>query len=375
MGDEKKHILIISGPMGNGHIQAAAGIEAWAKKDFPNYRITNINIGDVMWKPCTFFYAQFYKFLITYYPRGWEDIYSRNDKPDTFMSRIGAKLRKMTAKPLLKEIKKLKPDYIISTHFLPPEILNEEKKRGRITVPVASVVTDFSLNRIYVQPYMDFFFVASEELKFRLHKEGIPEEKIFVSGIPVKPEFDRVPTPEEKAKIKEEMGIAKDTPVVLLMMGGDSKGALREISDLLLKTFPKPAIIVLPGKNAAALAELEKLKESYPGRLFPIGFTREVWKYMAASTVVVSKPGGISTSECLAMKLPMVIMYPIPGQEERNADYLMDTGVATKAYDETALLYKRVFFTPDKVEYMRKCIDQVRKPRAGHEILKTVIGE
>ncbi len=375
MEAEKKHILIISGPMGNGHIQAAAGIEAWAKEEFQDYRVTNINIADIMWKIYSLFYAKLYKFLISYYPRGWEDIYSHNDRPDNFMSGIESKLRIMTARPLLKEIKKLKPDFIISTHFLPPEILNEEKKRGRLDIPVASVVTDFSLNRIYVQPYMDYFFVASDELKFRLQKEGIPEGKIYVTGIPVKPEFDRIPSPEEKAKIKEDLGIDKDAIVVLLMMGGDSKGVLYKLCQLLLDNFDELVFIALPGKNKPLLAKLEKLKESHQDRLLPVGFTKDVWRYMAASSIVVSKPGGISTSECLAMMLPMVIMYPIPGQEERNTDYLLDIGVASKAYDEIALLYKKVFLTPERVEYMRECIEQVRKPRAGYEILKTVIGE
>ena len=378
MSNRRKHILIISGPMGSGHVKAAEAIAKWAKKEYPSdkYKITNINSADLMWQFYRRFYERFYNFLVNYLPLGWAMIYHRNDDPE--QSHLGqsfrAAVRRFTVRKLPKVVQRLAPDYIICTHFLPAEILNYEKAKDRLDVPVASVVTDFSLNRIYVQSQLEHFFVASRELKFRLELEGIEPAKVHVTGIPVLPEFEQEFSKKQIKALKDELGLPQKKMIVMLMMGGESKGKLEKLTRHLLERYPDDAFLVMLGKNKQVLEKLEELQPDYPQSLFPVGYTTEVWKYLAASNLVISKPGGISTSECLMMRKPMIIMYPIPGQEERNADYLLERNVVAKAYDEPSLYYKDIMLRSERLEYMIQQIEKVRKPNAAMNILKTVVG-
>lgn len=135
-------------------------------------------------------------------------------------------------------------------------------------------------------------------------------------------------------------------------------------------------LIVLAGRNEALLAALGKLASDHPGRLFPHGFTREVERLMACSDLVITKPGGLTTSECLAMKQPMLLNSPIPGQEERNADFLLEQGVALKAVDDDALVYRvrALLDEPERLEAMRRRIAPLGRPLAARFVLDRVLG-
>ncbi len=177
----------------------------------------------------------------------------------------------------------------------------------------------------------------------------------------------------EILKMKKKLNLPLHDKIILLMMGGESKNKLINLANLLLERFPNKAFIVFSGKNENLLEKLEELQKDYPEQLFPVGFTHEVWRYMAVSDTVVSKPGGISISECIAMRKPMIIMYPIPGQEEKNADYLMEKSIVSKAYDEISLIYKELLMSREEkhfIENMQWQFEKLRKPRASQDILE-----
>lgn len=370
--DKQKHLLILSGPMGSGHVRAAKALEEWGKQKYPELKITNINVEEYMSSFIKFIYVRLYIIFNNHFPFLWSLVYFQTDTPpgDSYMESFLNWVRRRSSKRIVKMILNQNADYIICTHYLPAELLNRLKKSGKITCPVSSVVTDFSLHWIYLQPHIDRFFVASNELKFRLTEYGIEKDRIHITGIPVLPEFAQEFSREQLQKMKKELGLPKHDNIILLMMGGESKDKLTNLAKILVKRFPDLAFVVLPGKNKHALEKLQELQKDYPDQVFPVGFTNEVWKYMAVSMLVISKPGGISTSECIAMKKPMIIMYPIPGQEERNADYLLERSIVIKAYDEISLLYKDVLFTEDRRRYMLEQIAKVRNPQAGWDILE-----
>ncbi len=135
-------------------------------------------------------------------------------------------------------------------------------------------------------------------------------------------------------------------------------------------------LIVLAGKNVKALASLKLLTEHYPKRLVPVRFTPDVAQLMACADVVITKPGGLTTSECLAMGLPMIINAPIPGQEERNADYLLEQGVALKAFDAVTLSYRVRYLleNPKHLQQMTEKANQIGKPHAGKHVITNVLG-
>jgi processive 1,2-diacylglycerol beta-glucosyltransferase len=135
--------------------------------------------------------------------------------------------------------------------------------------------------------------------------------------------------------------------------------------------------VTMAGRNETLLAELRTLSQRFPGRLFPLGFTRTVERVMAASDLAVTKPGGLTTSECLAMGLPMVVVSPIPGQEERNADYLLENGAALKAYDEAGLEFRvrSLLEHPDRLDRLRQAATALGKPGAAGSVLDAVLAE
>ena len=372
---KQKHLLILSGPMGSGHERAAQALQEYAKLKYPDIRVTNINVKDYMSALIKFIYSRLYIICNNHFPVLWSIVYSKTDTPhgSSFLERTIYSVRHQTGRRIVKMILKQHADFIICTHYLPAELLNKLKKSGRITVPVSSVITDFSLHWIYVQPYLDKFCVASEELKFRLQANGIPEDHIHITGIPVMADFAKDFSKAEILEMKKALNLPLHDKIILLMMGGESKNKLINLAHLLLKRFPNKAFIVFSGKNENLLEKLEELQKDYPGQLFPVSFTNEVWRYMAVSNTVVSKPGGISMSECIAMRKPMIIMYPIPGQEEKNADYLLEKSIVSKAYDEISLIYKELLMSREEkhfVENMQWQFEKLRKPRASQDILE-----
>ena len=226
---------------------------------------------------------------------------------------------------------------------------------------------------MWVQERMQGYFAATDEVAFRMRHEGIPAERIHVTGIPVMPAFARA---LDRAQCAQAFGLDPQRKTILLMGGGAGLGSLDTIAAGLLALAGDFQLIVLAGKNAAALAALQKLAAQYPGRLLAQGFTSEVERLMACADLVVTKPGGLTTSECLALGLPMIVNSPIPGQEERNADYLLEQGVALKAFDGVTLEYRvrHLLEHPEQLQAMRAKALALGRPRAALEVLAQVLG-
>jgi len=371
-----KHLILLSGPMGSGHIRAAEAIRTWAEEEYPDLKVTHINVSDYFSYFVKKIYDNYYIKLINTFPSVWRYVYKKTDTPpskskiDIFLKWV----RKKTGRKMVKQLKKLEGDFIICTHFLPAEMLDPLKKCGEITIPVSSVITDFDLHWIYVRPHLDHFFVASEEVAFCLSQRGISKEKIHLTGIPIFPAFSKK---YDQEKLREEFWLRHDKLTFLMMTGGAGVGSIDKIASYLLANSNDIQIIGMAGKNKEILSSLQKLAAKYPNRILPVAFTKKMAQYLAACDIVVTKPGGISVSESIAMGKPVIIMNPIAGHEERNSDYLLEESVALKAYDEASLLHKyKVFLRESKqLEFMREAVSKIRKPKAGLEILKIAIGD
>jgi processive 1,2-diacylglycerol beta-glucosyltransferase len=161
----------------------------------------------------------------------------------------------------------------------------------------------------------------------------------------------------------------------MLMGGGAGMGQLAGVAERLLALPGDFQLVVLAGKNAQALADLRALAARFPGRVFPQGFTHQVERLMACADLIITKPGGLTTSECMAMGLPMVVNAPIPGQEERNADHLLEQGVALKAMDAVTLEYRIQWLLaqPAKLAAMRERSRAIGRGDAGRALLDVVL--
>lgn len=188
------------------------------------------------------------------------------------------------------------------------------------------------------------------------------------------PQFSRAPSREQAAV---ELGIDPGKITLLAMSGGAGVGGIENLVETAAGLPRDLQIVALAGRNTELLERLREIGTRHPGRVIPLGFTRTIERAMAAADIAVTKPGGLTTSECLAMALPMIVVSPIPGQEERNADFLLESGCALKAVDGAAFAHKLqvLIDTPGQLSAMRERERAVARPRAAQSILEAVLGE
>jgi processive 1,2-diacylglycerol beta-glucosyltransferase len=339
----------------------------------PSAQVCHLDVMDYV--PSTFrkIYTDYYIKLVTKHPAIWGMLYqaSSDAAPDAMSQKLRRAAERLSTRPLRGAIDDFAPDAIVCTHFLPAELLMREVGKQRLGVPVFVQITDFDLHRMWVIPRMTGFFVGNEEVAFRLRAHGMEAERIHVTGIPIMPAFAQ---DHDRATCAAAFGLDPARRTYLLMGGGAGLG-VGPLAKRLSAADPDLQLVVLTGKNKPALEELQIAAGRQPGRLFPLGFTDEVPRLMAAADLVVTKPGGLSTSECLAMGVPMLLSAPIPGQEERNADYLLENGAAMKAIDEVGLEYHVALLKaePHRLEAMRANARALGRPHAGQDAMRIVL--
>ncbi|MFA6101815.1 MAG: glycosyltransferase [Victivallaceae bacterium] len=326
-----RHLLLLSGPMGTGHVQASLALAKYASERYPEMKVTHLNVVELMTPGLKIFFTDYYHFMLRHMSLIWRYMYHSSNVPPAHapvFRKLLAAWRGTFERRLIKRIKECNPDYIICTHFLPAEVLGRAKSERRINCFTSSVITDFSVHWVYIQTQLDLFFVANHDMSLIMHLRGVGREKIYITGCPILPGFSKSYSDEDKKRLRAELGLPHDANLIMVMMGGENIGRIALITRTLLDNFPGVSVLAMTGRDKKLYQQIEKIEKKYPGRVFPISFTTRVNDYMAICYLVVSKPGGITISECLAMKKPIIVMDPIPGHEEKNAAYLATHGLA-----------------------------------------------
>jgi len=249
------------------------------------------------------------------------------------------------------------------------------RAKGRFASPQVIVVTDFDVHAMWLCHHFERYCVALDETRFHLEKLGIPPEKIAVTGIPIDPAFAQ---DRDKASARRALGLDPDRTTVLLSAGGFGVGPIEHLVRSLLETRHALQIVAICGRNAEAKTRVDAVASEQlggPHRIHVIGYTTEMDAYMSASDLLVGKPGGLTTSEALAKGLVMVIVNPIPGQEERNSDHLLEQGAAMRCNNLPALGYKldRLLDDPSRLDAMRRSVGRLARPRAAFDVVDTVL--
>lgn len=377
-----KKLLILSVSAGAGHVRAAEALRTTAGALYPGVEAIHMDLME--WVPKIFrtFYAESFLYVVEKHPELWGYLYGKTDRPKdgSKLESLRKGVERLNTVRFLKMLKDLDPDQVICTHFLPAQLLARKLGKGAFKLPVWVQVTDFDVHRLWVHQGLTGYFAASEEVAWRMADRGIDRESIAVTGIPIMPAFSQ---PLDKAACARELGLDPSRPTLLLMAGGAGVGAGvagggmdHTAARLLALEGAGFQIVALAGRNETLLKDLEALAAAHPGRLFPMGFTRTIERAMAAADIAITKPGGLSTSECLAMGLPMILVNPIPGQEERNADYLLENGAALKAYDAAGLLYRvrELMSDPGRLRSLGERALALGRPRAAAAVLERVLG-
>jgi processive 1,2-diacylglycerol beta-glucosyltransferase len=377
-----RSLLILSVSAGAGHVRAAEALRAHAAEAYPDVKAIHLDLME--WVPSMFrkVYADSFLYVVEKYPEVWGYLYGRTDKAPREFSKLEV-LRKAVERlntvKFMKVLKDLDPDQVVCTHFLPAQLLSRKIGKGAFKLPTWVQVTDFDVHRLWIHPHMSGYFAASEEVAWRMADKGIDRSTIQVTGIPIMPAFS---APLDKAECAHGLGLDPARPILALMAGGAGVGAgtggggLDQTAARLLAMPGNFQVVALAGRNEKLLGDLARLAEAHPGRLVPMGFTRTIERLMSAADVAVTKPGGLTSSECLAMGLPMILVNPIPGQEERNADYLLENGAALKAYDAAGLAFrvKNLLENPVRLAALKRNALALGKPKAAAEVLGRVLG-
>ena len=368
-----KRVLVVSVSAGSGHVRAADALCARALIDFPDLSLRHRDLMQLVPGWFKTLYTDWYLKIASGLPEAWGWLYRKTDcEPTNSLSgRFRRLIQRLCGQRLFSDIENYAPDAIICTHFLPAELLAVALRRRRLSIPVWVVVTDFDVHQMWIHHGVSGYFVANHELAYRLQSAGIPESEIVVTGIPVMPGFTQA---MQRDLCSERWALDPRRITLLMMGGGGGIGMTPALIRSILAIDDTLQVVVLTGKNQPLFHALDNLACFCQGRLVPVAFTDQVPALMACADLVITKPGGLSTSECLAMGLPMLLVNPIPGQEERNAALLLQEGVAQRADDEATLIYRlrRLLSDAEALSVMRSKAHQLAQPLAAQRILQHV---
>ena len=368
--------LILSIKAGAGHLRAAEAIEAAFRETRPQVEVRNVEALEFTNPAFRRSFTGIYNTLAVGLPSVWGIVYEGMEKKDneSKTKKLAALFDRMNSAPLLKMVREFAPDVVICTHYFPADVLAACRRKGTLRAKVYVVLTDYDIHAMWIQQGVDGYFVASEEMAYALEKRGVYGATVCATGIPVMPAFaGKYPA---KSVMREALGLKEDFPTVLVTAGGfGMRDVNRTVADL-ADELGDVQLLAIAGRNEKLRDELETAAASRSGRIVPFGFVTNMHELMAASDLMVAKSGGLTSSECLAMGLPMVIYHPIPGQEERNADYLLEAGAAVRANSPAQLLFKakKLLGDPERLASMRQAALRAAKPRAAYDIAEQVAG-
>jgi len=367
-----KKVLILSAAVGAGHLRAAEALEKAFAKQNAAAEIRNIDVLEYTNPLFRRLYGKAYIDMVNTMPEvlGW--MYDSLDKPWQNERRRLA-LDRLNAQPLIKFLKNYQPDIAVCTHFLPAEIISWLTAKEKINFPQAIVVTDFDVHALWLTHHVERYFVAMDETRAHLEKLGIAPEKISVSGIPIDPIFAEQ---KDKAAMREKYNLEKDKLTILVSAGGFGVGNIEHLLIALSELKTPAQVLAICGRNEELKIKLETLAaEKLNNKTVTfklIGYTTAMDELMSAADLIVGKPGGLTTSEALAKNLVFVIVKPIPGQEERNSDHLLEKGCAIKCNNLPTLAYKIDALVSDanRFEQMKQNVLRFGNPTSAVDIVR-----
>jgi len=296
-------------------------------------------------------------------------LYDRTNRPprNPAADSIHKALQQLNTRRFVRDVVEFAPDVICHTHFLPADIVAHEKRRRRLRVPHAVVVTDYDVHRFWLCPGAERYFVARADNRIHLEALGEPGERILVTGIPIHPAF--VSEPDRDA-LRRKHRVAGDRPLLLVLCGGFGTGPVESLVRTLVAHVPLAQLVIVAGRNEALRRRLERVVAEATPRVRVLGFTTEMHEWMSLASLAVTKPGGLTTSEALALGLPLVVANAIPGQETRNATMLYEEGAATSGENPLTLGHRvaRLLADPDRLAAMSRAAKRLGRPGAAREV-------
>ena len=366
----KPKLLILYASAGAGHKSAAASLCKVCNE-------TNSAIAqgiDILHYTPKYFkqiYSGGYLEIVKRIPELWGYLYGRSYKSrrghlSTILHR---KIGNLHLGKLFKYVKQFNPDAIVFTHFLGWESLSRLKKINKI--PFFCVVTDFAIHSLWISKHIDKYYVPTEGERRVLKRQDFNDSQIRITGIPVTPLFSQK---TNKSAVLKKMKLKNGIPTILMISGRYNMSGYEQLLASFKDIKRKLQLIVLTGRNKALTEKLKRIAKRLKVTVRISGMIDNMHELMSISDLVVTKPGGLTTSEVLASNTPMAIIDPIPGQEQRNSDYLLESGVAIRIHDmdNGALKIADLLYDEKRMRIMRHHLKYVSRPKAAYDIVADI---
>jgi len=370
-----KRMLILSVKAGAGHLRAAQALAEACEKNHPEIEVRHINALEHTNAVFRNAFSEGYEILTRNLPSVWGMIYENMETRESKerLNKIRNMFSKMNGIALRKVVKDYDPDWIVCTHYMPAKALGQARLDGKLSAPLGVVMTDYDFHVLWIQKGTDIYFVSSEEMAFALGSRAGPSVQIKITGIPVLEAFQKQypPGPE----LKSALGFKPDLPLLLVLAGGFGLIPVDKFVGVMAEKLKGVQILVISGSHERLKKKVDKISQIYPDQIYSYGFVHTIHEFMAAADIVITKSGGLTSSECLVMGLPMVITKPIPGHEERNATFILENGAGIWVSTADYLVYKvqQLLTKPERIEKMQQAAKRIAKPNAARDIIDAMI--
>ena len=370
-----KKILIFYASYGGGHLSAAKSVESVINEKYPDYETKLVDCMKYVNKGIEKITTAAYRGMAKKAPWAWGKIYNASQKG--VIAHISTRSNAMMAVKLLKLLRSENPDIVISAHPFSSQMCAYLKRKGKINFPLATIMTDFAPHDQWLvgHEYTEFFFVAHDKMRNYLISKGIDESKVFATGIPISIRFTKE---YNRAEILKEFNL-KDNKKTILFFGGWNSGSAQartlKIFDALANYSSNLQVVAISARNKKLQEGYEKIvKEKNLENVTILDYTTKVPELMSIANLVVAKPGGLTTSESLAMNLPMIIINPIAGQEEENAEFLEEKGIGIwmRKDDNIKEKIENLLSDTEKLANMIECTKILAHKFSSYDIIDIV---
>ena len=367
----KLRVLLLYISEVSGHHQATIAIESALKILRPDVEVLNLNAFNYTNPFTEKIVNRLYLGVIKRTPGIWDYLY---DNPSVIEStqKIKEAIHKHNSPKFKRLFDEFRPDAVVCSQAFPCGMAADFKKRYNSSIPLVGVLTDYAPHSYWIYDTVDYYIAPSEEVKDRFIRKGVPSDRIKVYGIPISPKFSLKHNKEELAK---KFGLNPNRPIILAMGGGQGLGPLNKIVSAFKKIRINSQLAVVAGSNKKLYRKLERKAKSHPKKIFLYGFINNIDELMEIANIIITKAGGLTTAEAFCKGLPMVIIKPLPGQEEINTTYFLSKGAAVKITDDKLILQflQDLLSNPSMLKAMREAALKISKPYASLDIGKLIL--
>ncbi len=373
---EKSHqrlrILVLYMAAATGHRQAAEAIRQTLKELYPEVEVRRESLSRYGNPFLRCLLESFYNAIIRLTPWFWNLIW---DSKEVYWLTYGLRnlLYQLNYSRLYKKvIFPFNPQAVICTHNIACALCSVIKKAKAVNYLLAAVPTDFCLHSYWFYDNVDAYFLSHEGLKKKLREKGVDPKKIKITGIPISLNFSKS---HNSKKLKKKWGLKEDLFTVLLMGGGQGMGSLKKNVLALDKSHLPIQVLVVTGANRRLKKKIQRIQSKVIFPLKVLGYTRQIDELMEVSDLLISKPGGLTTTEALAKEIPLGIFDSLAGQERRNKELLLKKEIAFELKSEEAMICLIKNFVEGDFDWenWRSRVRDLARPKAAQEIAQTII--